>query len=117
MGRVHQHVMLVETFSVTENIILGSEPADFGVIDIKNAEKEVQKLSDTYGLRIDPTAKVQDISVGMQQRVEILKTLFRGADVLIFVEPTAVLTPLELDEIMEIMCELICEVYSNILLT
>jgi len=117
IGMVHQHFMLVETFSVTENIILGSEPADFGVIDIKNAEKEVQKLSDTYGLRIDPTAKVQDISVGMQQRVEILKTLYRGADVLIFDEPTAVLTPQEIDELMEIMRALIREGKSIILIT
>ena len=117
IGMVHQHFMLVDTFSVTENIILGSEPSDFGVIDIKKAEKEVQELSDTYGLRVDPTAKIRDISVGMQQRVEILKTLYRGANVLIFDEPTAVLTPQEINELMEIMRALIREGKSIILIT
>ena len=117
IGMVHQHFMLVDTFSVTENIILGSEPANFGMIDMKKAEREVQELSDTYGLRVDPTAKIRDISVGMQQRVEILKTLYRGANVLIFDEPTAVLTPQEINELMEIMRALIREGKSIILIT
>src|SRR5699024_10647371 len=83
IGMVHQHFMLIDTFTVTQNIILGSEPTVGGKINIKKAEKEIQELSDQYGLRVDPRAKVRDISVGMQQRVEILKTLYRGADVLI----------------------------------
>lgn len=117
IGMVHQHFMLVDTFTVTENIILGSEPSNLGFIDIKKAEKEVQKLSDTYGLHVDPTAKIRDISVGMQQRVEILKTLYRGANVLIFDEPTAVLTPQEIEELMDIMRALIREGKSIILIT
>lgn len=117
IGMVHQHFMLVDTFTVTENIILGSEPANFGMIDMKKAEKEVQELSDTYGLRVDPTAKIRDISVGMQQRVEILKTLYRGANVIIFDEPTAVLTPQEINELMDIMKTLIDEGKSIILIT
>ena len=117
IGMVHQHFMLVDTLSVTENIILGSEPTSIGRINLKQAEKEVQALSDTYGLRVDPTAKIGDISVGMQQRVEILKTLYRGANVLIFDEPTAVLTPQEINELMEIMNSLIKEGKSIILIT
>lgn len=117
IGMVHQHFMLVDTLSVTENIILGSEPTSIGRINLKQAEKEVQALSDTYGLRVDPTAKIGDISVGMQQRVEILKTLYRGANVLIFDEPTAVLTPQEINELMAIMNSLIKEGKSIILIT
>ncbi|MGM8211697.1 ABC transporter ATP-binding protein [Virgibacillus sp. W0430] len=117
IGMVHQHFMLVDTFTVTQNIILGSEPTAKGQIDLKKAEKEVQEISDRYGLRVDPKAKIRDISVGMQQRVEILKTLYRGADVLIFDEPTAVLTPQEIDELMDIMKSLIKEGKSIILIT
>lgn len=117
IGMVHQHFMLVDTLSVTENIILGIEPTSIGRINLKQAEKEVQALSDTYGLRVDPTAKIGDISVGMQQRVEILKTLYRGANVLIFDEPSAVLTPQEINELMEIMNSLIKEGKSIILIT
>lgn len=117
IGMVHQHFMLVDTFTVTQNIILGSEPKKAGRIDIKKAEKEVQELSDRYGLKVDPTSKIRDISVGMQQRVEILKTLYRGADVLILDEPTAVLTPAEIKELMEIMQSLIGEGKSIILIT
>lgn len=91
IGMVHQHFMLVDTFTVTENIILGKEPTKGGKIDLKEAAQEVRQLSERYGLKIDPDAKISDISVGMQQRVEILKTLYRGADILIFDEPTAVL--------------------------
>ena len=117
IGMVHQHFMLVEPFTVTQNIILGSEPKKGVKIDLRKAEKEVQELSDRYGLRVDPKAKIRDISVGMQQRVEILKMLYRGADVLIFDEPTAVLTPQEIDELIEIMQSLVKEGKSIILIT
>lgn len=117
IGMVHQHFMLVDTFTVTQNIILGSEPTKAGRINIKQAEQKVQELSDRYGLQVNPTAKIRDISVGMQQRVEILKTLYRGAEVLIFDEPTAVLTPQEIDELIEIMQSLIREGKSIILIT
>ena len=117
IGMVHQHFMLVEPFTVTQNIILGSEPTKSGTINLKKAEKEVQELSDRYGLRVDPKAKIRDISVGMQQRVEILKTLYRGADVLILDEPTAVLTPQEINELIDIMQSLVDEGKSIILIT
>ncbi|SFD79347.1 nucleoside ABC transporter ATP-binding protein [Lentibacillus persicus] len=117
IGMVHQHFMLVEPFTVTQNIILGSEPTRYGKINIRKAEREVQELSDRYGLRVDATAKISDISVGMQQRVEILKTLYRGAEVLIFDEPTAVLTPQEIVELMDIMRSLTAEGKSIILIT
>ncbi|MTW84921.1 ATP-binding cassette domain-containing protein [Virgibacillus dakarensis] len=118
IGMVHQHFMLVDTFTVTQNIILGSEPTKkSGKINLKKAEKEVQELSDRYGLKVDPAAKISDISVGMQQRAEILKTLYRGAEVLIFDEPTAVLTPQEINELIEIMRSLIKEGKSIILIT
>jgi general nucleoside transport system ATP-binding protein len=117
IGMVHQHFMLVDTFTVTENIILGSEPTKGGKIDIKRAEQEVRELSERYGLAVDPTAKIADISVGMQQRVEILKTLYRGADILIFDEPTAVLTPQEIQELIQIMKALVNEGKSIILIT
>ncbi|GGE44728.1 ABC transporter ATP-binding protein [Pullulanibacillus camelliae] len=117
IGMVHQHFMLIDTFTVTENIILGSEPTKAGKIDIKVAEEQVRKLSNQYGLNVDPHAKVRDISVGMQQRVEILKTLYRGAEILIFDEPTAVLTPHEIRELMKIMKLLVSEGKSIILIT
>ena len=117
IGMVHQHFMLVEAFTVAENIILGSEMTKNGVLDIARATREINELSDRYGLAVDPTAKVADISVGAQQRVEILKTLYRGADILIFDEPTAVLTPSEIDELMAIMKNLVKEGKSIILIT
>ncbi|VKN62202.1 ABC transporter ATP-binding protein [Streptococcus pneumoniae] len=117
IGMVHQHFMLVEAFTVAENIILGSELAKNGVLDIAGASKEIKALSERYGLAVDPSAKVADISVGAQQRVEILKTLYRGADILIFDEPTAVLTPSEIDELMAIMKNLVKEGKSIILIT
>ncbi len=117
IGMVHQHFMLVDAFTVTENIILGSEPSHFGFIDRKKARKEIQKVSEQYGLSVDPDARISDISVGMQQRVEILKTLYRGADVLIFDEPTAVLTPQEIEELIVIMQGLVKEGKSIILIT
>ncbi|WP_339227767.1 ABC transporter ATP-binding protein [Oceanobacillus sp. FSL K6-2867] len=118
IGMVHQHFMLVEPFTVTQNIVLGSEPTKkTGVINVEKARKDIKEISDRYGLKVDPDAKVSDISVGMQQRVEILKTLYRGAEVLIFDEPTAVLTPQEINELMEIMRSLIKEGKSIILIT
>ncbi|MFS9269028.1 ABC transporter ATP-binding protein [Streptococcus infantis] len=117
IGMVHQHFMLVEAFTVAENIILGSELTKNGVLDIARATREINELSERYGLAVDPSAKVADISVGAQQRVEILKTLYRGADILIFDEPTAVLTPSEIDELMAIMKNLVKEGKSIILIT
>ena len=100
---VHQHFKLVECFTVLDNIILGCEPCSHGFINRKEARKKVVELSERYGLKVDPDAKIEDISVGMQQRVEILKMLYRENEILIFDEPTAVLTPQEIDELMEIM--------------
>ncbi|CAH0211816.1 Galactose/methyl galactoside import ATP-binding protein MglA [Peribacillus sp. Bi96] len=117
IGMVHQHFMLVDPFTVTENIILGKEPSKAGKIDLKEASEEVRKLSEQYQLRVDPYAKIADISIGMQQRVEILKTLYRGAEILIFDEPTAVLTPQEIKELIFIMKALIKEGKSIILIT
>jgi general nucleoside transport system ATP-binding protein len=117
IGMVHQHFMLVDVFTVTENIILGKETTKGGRIDLKRAEKEVRDISERYGLSVDPKAKIADISVGMQQRVEILKTLYRGAEILIFDEPTAVLTPQEIKELIQIMRTLIKEGKSIILIT
>ncbi|MBP2623119.1 ABC transporter ATP-binding protein [Streptococcus oricebi] len=118
IGMVHQHFMLVEAFTVAENIILGSEKTNsFGVLDLDKAIKEIKDLSERYGLAVDPRAKIEDISVGAQQRVEILKTLYRGADILIFDEPTAVLTPSEIEELENIMKNLVKEGKSIILIT
>jgi len=118
IGMVHQHFKLVHNFTVTENIILGLEPKkSFGRIDIDAAAKKVAKISDKYGLSVDPHAKIEDITVGMQQRVEILKMLYRNAEILIFDEPTAVLTPQEIRELMGIMKELVKEGKSIILIT
>lgn len=117
IGMVHQHFKLVDVFTVTENIILGMEPLQGVVIDRKGAAERIKKLSDQYGLRVEPDALIQDISVGMQQRVEILKMLYRNADILIFDEPTAVLTPQEIHELMEIMKRLKAEGKSIVLIT
>lgn len=117
IGMVHQHFMLVEPFTVTENIILGNEPKKGLKIDIEGAAKRVEELSKRYKLMVDPWAKIEDISVGMQQRVEILKTLYRGADILIFDEPTAVLTPQEIHELIDIMKNLVKEGKTIILIT
>lgn len=117
IGMVHQHFMLVEAFTVAENIILGREVTNKGILDLKKANADILELSERYGLAVDPTAKVADISVGAQQRVEILKTLYRGADILIFDEPTAVLTPAEILELMDIMKTLVKEGKSIILIT
>jgi simple sugar transport system ATP-binding protein len=117
IGMVHQHFMLVDKFTVTENIILGKETKSGLKIDLKKAEQEVREISERYGLAVDPQAKIADISVGMQQRVEILKTLYRGAEILIFDEPTAVLTPQEIKELIQILKTLIKEGKSIILIT
>lgn len=107
IGMVHQHFMLVEEFTVLENIMLGLERTkSLGILDKKSARKEILALSDRYGLKIDPDSKVADISVGMQQRVEILKALYRGAEILILDEPTAVLTPQEINDMISIVQEL-----------
>ncbi len=103
IGMVHQHFKLVECFSVLDNIILGVEDTKGGFLQKKRAREKVVALSERYGLKIDPDAKVSDISVGMQQRVEILKMLYRDNEILIFDEPTAVLTPQEIEELMDIM--------------
>ena len=103
IGMVHQHFKLVECFSVLDNIMLGVEPCKAGFLQKSVARKRVMELSEKYGLRVDPDALISDISVGMQQRVEILKMLYRDNEILIFDEPTAVLTPQEIDELMEIM--------------
>lgn len=104
IGMVHQHFKLVQNYTVAENIVLGAEPKTrWGLLDMRKAKKEVQALSDLYGLKVNPDDKIQDITVGMQQRVEILKVLYRKADIIIFDEPTAVLTPQEIDELMDII--------------
>ena len=105
IGMVNQHFKLVDVFTVLDNIILGAETTKFGFIQRKEARKKVEELSERYGLKVDLDAKVEDISVGMQQRVEILKMLYRDNEILIFDEPTAVLTPQEIDELMNTMRE------------
>ncbi len=117
IGMVHQHFMLVPPFTVAENIVLGSEPKKGLKLDLDKAIKDVEELSNKYELHVDPYAKVQDISVGMQQRVEILKTLYRGAEILILDEPTAVLTPQEIEELGIILKSLVNEGKSIILIT
>ena len=103
IGMVHQHFKLVEVFSVLDNIILGAEDTRHGFLQKREARRKVLELSDRYGLHVDPESLIEDISVGMQQRVEILKMLFRDNEILIFDEPTAVLTPQEIDDLMQIM--------------
>ncbi len=103
IGMVHQHFKLVDVFTVMDNIILGAEDTKMGFLQKKEARKKVQALSEKYGLNVDLDAYVEDITVGMQQRTEILKMLYRDNEILIFDEPTAVLTPQEIDELMEIM--------------
>jgi ABC-type uncharacterized transport system ATPase subunit len=117
IGMVHQHFKLVHNFTVTENIILGLEPKKGLIVDIRSAAERIKILSEKYGFNVDPFAKIEDISVGMQQRVEIMKMLYRNAEVLIFDEPTSVLTPQEIQELMKIMRNLISEGKSIILIT
>ena len=105
IGMVHQHFQLVDVFTVLDNIILGAETTKFGFLQKKEARKKVEALSEKYGLKVDLDARVEDITVGMQQRVEILKMLYRDNEILIFDEPTAVLTPQEIEELMATMKE------------
>ena len=117
IGMVHQHFKLVEVFSVLDNIILGVEPTKGPFLKKDEARKKVLALSEKYGLKVDPDAMVEDITVGMQQRTEILKMLYRDNEILIFDEPTAVLTPQEIDELMEIMRGLRAEGKSILFIT
>ncbi len=117
IGMVHQHFKLVEVFTVLDNIILGMEPNKFGFLNKKEARAKVCALSEKYGLQIDPDARIEDISVGMQQRVEILKMLYRDNEILIFDEPTAVLTPQEIKELMVIMKNFTAEGKSILFIT
>src|SRR5690606_17654580 len=100
IGMVHQHFMLVPVFDVTENVVLGVEPTrgPLGTIDMAEARREVQDISTRYGLEVDPRALVENLPVGTQQRIEIIKVLFREAELIVFDEPTAVLTPQEVEE-------------------
>ena len=117
IGMVHQHFKLVQCFTVLENIILGVETTKSGVLQMDEARKKVLALSEKYGLQVDPDAKIEDITVGMQQRTEILKMLYRDNEILIFDEPTAVLTPQEIDELMQIMKNLRAEGKSILFIT
>ena len=117
IGMVHQHFKLIDVFTVLENIVLGAEDTKNGFLTTKAARKKVQELSERYGLLVDLDAKVENITVGMQQRVEILKMLYRDNEVLIFDEPTAVLTPQEIDELMKIMKGLAAEGKSILFIT
>ncbi len=117
IGMVHQHFKLIDVFTVLDNIILGAEDTKMGFLSKKNARKKVTELSERYGLKVDLDAKIEDITVGMQQRVEILKMLYRDNEVLIFDEPTAVLTPQEIDELMKIMKGLTAEGKSILFIT
>jgi ABC-type uncharacterized transport system ATPase subunit len=103
IGMVHQHFMLIPPLTVAENVVLGQEPSKRGFVDTARANQIVQALSDQYGLKVDPTAKVETLGVGIEQRIEIIKVLYRGADIMILDEPTAVLTPQEVDELFEIL--------------
>ena len=117
IGMVHQHFKLIDVFTVLDNIILGAEDTKMGFLQKKAARQKVKELSERYGLKVDLDAKIEDITVGMQQRVEILKMLYRDNEVLIFDEPTAVLTPQEIDELMEIMRGLTREGKSILFIT
>ena len=118
IGMVHQHFMLIENFTVTQNIVLGKETAGrLGVLNMKKAKKQLQEIVQKYGLEVDPDALIENISVGMQQRVEILKALYRGAEILILDEPTAVLTPAEIKELIHIMNNLAKDGKTIIIIT
>lgn len=117
IGMVHQHFKLVEVFTVLDNIILGTEPVSKGFVDRKAARQKIVELSEKYGLAVDPDALISDITVGMQQRVEILKMLYRENEILIFDEPTAVLTPQEITELLQIMKNLTAEGKSILFIT
>ncbi|MBN2899722.1 MAG: ABC transporter ATP-binding protein [Clostridia bacterium] len=117
IGMVHQHFMLVPSFTIAENIVLGNERRKKRIfIDKQEAKKVVNDLCDTYGLMVDPTLKIEDVSVGIQQRVEILKTLYRGADILILDEPTAVLTPQETEDLFKVVRKLVDELGKTVII-
>ncbi len=118
IGMVHQHFMLVENFTVAQNIILGKETTNaLGAISMEKVKQDIHQLVARYGLVVDPDAKIEDITVGMQQRVEILKALYRGAEILILDEPTAVLTPQEIEELITIMRNLVQDGKTVIIIT
>jgi len=118
IGMVHQHFMLIPVFTVAENVILGNEPTGrFGALDLQEARKRVREISDRFGFNVDPDAIVEELPVGVQQRVEIIKALVRDAKVLVLDEPTAVLTPQETDELMSIMRQLAKEGTSIVFIT
>ena len=117
IGMVHQHFMLIPVFSVAENMVLGLKSAKGIVLDVDDASRQIEKLSRQYGLRVNPQAKIWQLPVGVQQRVEILKTLYRGADLLILDEPTAILTPQETDELFTILRALAAQGHSIIFIS
>ena len=118
VGMVHQHFMLIPVFTVTENVMLGEEYVKYGdILDRPRAAAKIKQISDTYNLNIDPEMYIKDMPVGLQQRVEIIKLLFREADILILDEPTAVLTPQEVEELFKIMQTLIDQGKSIIFIT
>ena len=114
---VHQHFKLVHNFTVLQNIVLGMETVEKGLLKMDAARQKVMELSKRYNMFIDPDAMISDITVGMQQRVEILKMLYRDNEIMIFDEPTAVLTPQEIDELMQIMKSLVAEGKSILFIT
>ncbi|MCT4594835.1 MAG: ABC transporter ATP-binding protein [Anaeromicrobium sp.] len=117
VGMVHQHFMLVPSFTIAENIVLGCEPKNNNLfVDKKKSVEIVKDLSKTYGLEVDPNMKIEDVSVGIQQRVEILKTLYKGADILILDEPTAVLTPQETEELFKVIKKLVNELDKTVII-
>lgn len=118
IGMVHQHFMLVDNFTIAENIMLGNEiTQSMGMLDHQRAEAKIRELGQKYGLEVDPKAKIQDVSVGIQQRVEILKALYRGAEILILDEPTAVLTPQEVDQLIATLHRLVADGKTIIIIT
>jgi len=119
IGMIHQHFMLVDPMTVAENVVLGNEPRKWGGlrVDQAAAREAVRSLCDTYGFDVDPDARIEDVSVGVQQRVEILKALYRGADVLVLDEPTAVLTPQEVEDLFDVLAELTAEGKTIIFIT
>ncbi|MGE4464522.1 ABC transporter ATP-binding protein [Sphaerochaeta sp.] len=117
IGMVHQHFKLVQNYTVTENIVLGMEPTKGRLLDLASAKKRVKQISEQYALHVDPDSLIENITVGQQQRVEILKTLYRNANIIIFDEPTAVLTPQEVDELMDILKKLRSEGKTILLIT
>lgn len=117
VGMVHQHFMLVQPLTVVENVVLGREPMKKGLVDLARATRELRALSKKYGLEVNPAARVQDLSVGEQQRVEIIKVLWQGCDILILDEPTAVLTPLEVEQLFQVLRGLVSEGVSVVMIT